>query len=166
MTARPPHVIISFDMETDLGNWWTTYKGVNHGMPCILETLGRRGVPATFLFTAAAARACPASDGERMDSMTGYMHKRDLPAFFCLYLHPWEFVPTPHELAFGEGRLEVASWLGENSGATHLAALDKLLELLLRDGATFWTMRDFAAAWRDGAVQGAEHEASRISTRR
>lgn len=290
-------------METDLGNWWTTYEGVNHGTPAILEILARREVPATFLFTAAAARTCPAAvqqvlaagcevgchgleheflgeansdtpgiftllpeeidhrlelatgvvaaiagvrpvsfrcprlqgsnqviqalvrlgyvadstypayfyerqlapyyphqddwrepgdlpllelplfadftmrlldpdapfkrerdawprlrlEGgermkERMDSMTGYMHSRDLPAFFCLYLHPWEFVPTPHELVFGEGRLEVASWLWENSGAAHLAALDKLLELLSRDGATFWTMRDFAAAWRCGLV--------------
>ena len=59
MTAQPPHVIISFDMETDLGNWWTTYEGVNQGTPAILEILARRAVPATFLFTAAAARACP-----------------------------------------------------------------------------------------------------------
>ena len=59
MTAHPPHVIISFDMETDLGNWWTTYEGVNHGTPAILEILARRAVPATFLFTAAAAQACP-----------------------------------------------------------------------------------------------------------
>ena len=34
-----------------------------------------------------------------------------LPHFVCLYLHPWEFVPTPHELIFGEGRFEVAEWL-------------------------------------------------------
>ena len=59
MTAHPPHVIISFDMETDLGNWWTTYEGVNHGTPAILEILARRAVSATFLFTAAAAQACP-----------------------------------------------------------------------------------------------------------
>jgi hypothetical protein len=28
-----------------------------------------------------------------------------------------------------------------------LSALDDLIGLLRRDGATFWTMKDFAAAW-------------------
>jgi peptidoglycan/xylan/chitin deacetylase (PgdA/CDA1 family) len=301
MTAQPPHVIISFDMETDLGNWWTTYEGVNRGTPAILEILARHRVPATFLFTAAAARACPgaveqvlaagcevgchglqheflgeansdtpgiftllpeeidhrlelATDevasiagvrpvsfrcprlqgsnqviqalvrlgyvadssyptyfyaqqfgpyyphsadwrepgdlpllelplfadftaelrdpykrerdawprlrlegGERMkqrmDSMGPFLRSRGVPPFFCLYLHPWEFVPTPDELVFGEGRLEVASWLWQNSGAAHLTALDTLIDLLSREGATFWTMRDFAAVWRCGSVR-------------
>ena len=303
MTAHPPHVIISFDMETDLGNWWTTYEGVSQGTPAILEILGRHAAPATFLFTALAARACPGAveqvlaagcevgchglhheflgeansdtpgifallpeeidhrlelataavadvagvrpvsfrcprlqgsnqviralvrlgyvadssyptyfyarqlgpyyphrddwrepgdlpllelplfadfaaelldpsdpfkrerDGwprlrleggermkRRMDAMAPYLRDRELPAFFCLYLHPWEFVPTPRELVFGEGRLEVASWLWENSGPPHLAALDTLLALLRRDGATFWTMRGFAEAWRGGEL--------------
>ena len=29
-----------------------------------------------------------------------------------------------------------------------MAALDELIGLLRRDGATFWTMKDFAAAWK------------------
>jgi peptidoglycan-N-acetylglucosamine deacetylase len=303
MAAQPPHVLISFDMETDLGNWWTTYEGVRHGTPAILEVLSRHRAPATFLFTAAAATACPqivhqvltagmevgchglnheflgeansdtpgiftllpeeihhrlelateavaavagsrpvsfrcprlqgsnrviealidlgykadssyptyfyarqlgpyyphrddwrergdlsllelplfadftaaltgASDPfkrerdgwpklrveggtrfkKRLDGMAAYLNARGLPAFFCLYLHPWEFVPTPHELVFGEGRLEVAEWLWQNSGPAHLAALDELLGLLRQDGATFWTMRDFAAAWSLGRI--------------
>ena len=57
---------------------------------------------------------------------------RGLPHFVCLYLHPWEFVPTPHELVFGEGRFEVAEWLWQNSGEAHLAALDDLIALLRR----------------------------------
>jgi hypothetical protein len=303
MTAQPPHVIVSFDMETDLGNWWTTYEGVREGTPAILEILARYVAPATFLFTAAAAEACPAAvrqvlaagcevgchglqheflgeansdtpgiftllpeeidhrlqlatdavaaiagvrpvsfrcprlqgsnqviqslvrlgyaadsryptyfygkqlgpyypdrkdwreqgdlpllelplfadftaelldpsdpfkrerdawprlrlEGgarmkQRMDCMASYLRERGVTPFFCLYLHPWEFVPTPRELVFGEGRLEVASWLWENSGAAHLAALDELFGLLRRDGASLWNMRDFAAAWRSGAV--------------
>ena len=59
MAAKPPHVIISFDMETDLGNWWTTYEGVTAGTPRLLEILARHGHPATFLFTADAAQALP-----------------------------------------------------------------------------------------------------------
>ena len=44
---------------------------------------------------------------------------------------------------------EVAEWLWQNSGKAHLAALDDLIALLHADsGATFWTMKDFAAAWQ------------------
>ena len=78
MAARPPHVIISFDMETDVGNWWTTYEGAIQGTPRILEILSRRANPATFVFTA--------------DTAQGH------------------------------------------------------------DGAVFWTMRDFAAAWARGEI--------------
>jgi peptidoglycan/xylan/chitin deacetylase (PgdA/CDA1 family) len=332
MVAQPPHVIVSFDMETDLGNWGSTYEGVRQGTPAILEILARHALQATFLFTADAAQACPeavqsvlaagcevgchglrheflgeatsdtpglftllpeeighrlelataavaaiagvrpvsfrcprlqgsnqviqalqrlgyvadssyptyfygkqlgpyyphrddwreagdpstalrqsslassgqdgagqgsplpsvgdfagqalpvlelplfadfteppadptdpfmrARDGwprlrleggarfkQRIDRMSRYLHERGQPAFACLYLHPWEFVPTPRELVFGEGRLEVAEWLWQNSGPAHLAALDELLDLLRKDGATFWRMNDFAAAW-------------------
>jgi peptidoglycan-N-acetylglucosamine deacetylase len=305
MAARSPHVIISFDMETDLGNWGTTNEGLRHGTPAIVEVLGRHRVPATFLFTADAAAACPEAlqiaqaagheigchglhheflgeansdtpgiftllpeeidhrlelateavaaaagvrpvsfrcprlqgsnqviltlqrlgyladssyptyfyaqrfgpyhpnradwrepgdlsllelplfadftatlsnpDAEflrerdgwpllrleggagfkaRIDRMDAYLAERGLPFFVCLYLHPWEFVPTPHELVFGEGRLEVAEWLWKNSGAAHLDALDELLGLLVADGAQFWTMKDFAVAWQRGDVPG------------
>ncbi len=303
MVAQPPHVIVSFDMETDLGNWGSTYEGVRHGTPAILETLARHAVPATFLFTADAAQACPeavqsvlaagcevgchglrheflgeansdtpglftllpeeighrlelataavaASTGvrpvsfrcprlqgsnqviqalqglgyvadssyptyyygkqlgpyyphrddwratgdlpllelplfadftealtdpadpfmrerdgwprlrleggarfkQRIDRMSRYLHERGRLAFACLYLHPWEFVPTPRELIFGEGRLEIAEWLWQNSGPAHLAALNELLDLLRKDGAIFWSMKEFAAAWQRGEV--------------
>jgi hypothetical protein len=46
----------------------------------------------------------------------------------------------------------VAEWLWKNSGAYHLVALDELLGLLQADGATFWSMKDFAAAWQSGDV--------------
>ena len=299
MAAKAPQVLVSYDMETDLGNWWTTYEGVTAGTPRILEILARHMAPATFLFTADAAQACPqavewvladghevgchalhheflgeansdtpglfallpeeidhrlelateavaavagvrpvsfrcprlqssnevlhalerlgyvadssyptyfyadlfapyypgrddwrqpgdmrvlelpvfadfteppppGADGfwrgldgwpklrleggarlkERIDRMGAYLAARGIPHVVCLYLHPWEFVPTPRELVFGEGRLEVAEWLWQNSGETHLRALDELLTLLRADGATFWRMRDFADSWQ------------------
>lgn len=298
MAGRPPDVIISFDMETDLGNWGVTYEGVHAGTPRILEVLALHDIPATFLFTADAAQIAPEVlhsvqaagheigchslhheflgevnsdtpglfillpeeidhrldlateivaevagvrpvsfrcprlqssnqvlaalhrlgyivdssyptyfytnqltpyypsrddwretgdlpvlelptfadfstpsiagddpfrrdlDGwpklrleggarfkDRVDRMGDYLRARGLPFFVCLYLHPWEFAPSPRELVFGEGRLEVAEWLWQNSGEPHLAALDELIDRLQDDGATFWTMKDFAAAW-------------------
>lgn len=90
---------------------------------------------------------------QRIDRMIPYLHKRGWPAFVCLYLHPWEFVPTPRELVFGEGRFEVAEWLWKNSGADHLTALDEFIGLMREDGATFWSMKDFAAAWQNNDGQ-------------
>ena len=293
--AEPPQVIISFDMETDLGNWWTTYEGIRQGAPRLLDILDRQRVPATFLWTGdaaaahpewvAAARAaghetgchtlrheflgeansdtpglftvlpeeidhrlelatraveavagvrpvsfrCPRlqssnevlhalerlgylTDGSyptyfyarqfapyhpsrvdwrepgdmailelptyadfsqeapdlaggyrrdldcwprlrleggaammgRIGAMGEWLAPRGLPNFVCLYLHPWEFVSTPRELVFGEGRFEVAEWLWINSGEPHLAALEELIVLLKKSGATFWTMWDYA----------------------
>src|SRR5512136_1910638 len=63
MAAGPPDVVISFDMETDLGSWGTTYEGILTGTPRLLEILARQGIPATFLFTADAAKACPQAVG-------------------------------------------------------------------------------------------------------
>jgi peptidoglycan/xylan/chitin deacetylase (PgdA/CDA1 family) len=54
MLAR--HIILAFDMETDVGNYLTSYRGVRQGTPRILEALNRNGIPATFLFTGEAAR--------------------------------------------------------------------------------------------------------------
>jgi peptidoglycan-N-acetylglucosamine deacetylase len=309
MHTHPPHVILSYDMETDVGNWGVTYHGVREGTPRLLEILARHSASATFLFTAASAEACPETvrevlaagqevgchalrheflgeatsdtpnlftllpeeidhrlelateivaevagvrpvsfrcprlqssnqvlhalqrlgyvvdssyptylygkqfapyyphpddwrevgdmsvlelptfadftengdgsdafrrdrDGwpklrleggarlkQRIDRMCEYLGARGLPAFVCLYLHPWEFVPTPRELTFGEGRLEIAEWLWLNSGEPHLAALDELMSLLRHDGAVFWTMKDFAAAWKRGDVTGQQRDA-------
>jgi peptidoglycan/xylan/chitin deacetylase (PgdA/CDA1 family) len=49
------YVILAFDMETDIGSYLKSYRGVRNGTPRILEALRRQGLPATFLFTAEAA---------------------------------------------------------------------------------------------------------------
>ncbi len=59
--ARDLHVIISFDMETDIGSWTTTHRGVRDGTAPILEVLSRSGIESTFLFTGDAALECPES---------------------------------------------------------------------------------------------------------
>ena len=47
--------VFGFDMETDVGSWASTYEGMQHGSPIILEILKKHDVKATFFFTADAA---------------------------------------------------------------------------------------------------------------
>ena len=44
-------VILSFDMETDIGSWTPFYQGLVHGTPHILEVLAKHDISATFFFT-------------------------------------------------------------------------------------------------------------------
>jgi peptidoglycan/xylan/chitin deacetylase (PgdA/CDA1 family) len=46
-------------METDIGSWTSFYDGFKIGTPRILEILKRRGITATFYFTADAAEHNP-----------------------------------------------------------------------------------------------------------
>ena len=47
--------VFGFDMETDVGSWASTYEGMQHGSPVILDILKKNDVKATFFFTADAA---------------------------------------------------------------------------------------------------------------
>lgn len=58
-TERTLYVVISFDMESDIGSWTDQHVGVARGTPLILDVLARHGVSSTFLFTGDAALACP-----------------------------------------------------------------------------------------------------------
>ena len=51
--------VLGFDMETDIGSWTSFYDGFRIGTPKILEILDRRGISATFFFTADAAKHNP-----------------------------------------------------------------------------------------------------------
>ena len=61
MSANQLYVLISFDMESDIGSWTNDHKGVVTGTAPILDVLGRYGVRSTFLYTGNAALASPES---------------------------------------------------------------------------------------------------------
>jgi peptidoglycan-N-acetylglucosamine deacetylase len=84
---------------------------------------------------------------KRIDRTAEILRSRGLPAVICHALHPWEFLPMPALLEYGEARIEMAEFLWRNTGDAHLASLDELLSLLRADGAVFWTVKDFVAAW-------------------
>jgi peptidoglycan-N-acetylglucosamine deacetylase len=52
-------IILSFDMEPDIGSWTSVCRGVEYGTPEILRILARHHVQATFLFTGREALAYP-----------------------------------------------------------------------------------------------------------
>lgn len=44
-------ILVTFDMETDIGSWTREDRGVREGTPEILKVLSNHGVKCTFLFT-------------------------------------------------------------------------------------------------------------------
>ncbi len=53
------YVLFGFDMESDIGSYLKSYRGVQQGTPVLLDILQRHGLPATFFFTGDAAQANP-----------------------------------------------------------------------------------------------------------
>lgn len=52
-------VIIGIDTETDVGSFTPFYKGVQHGVPILLDLMEKKDVQGTFFFTGEAARKNP-----------------------------------------------------------------------------------------------------------
>ncbi len=44
-------VVIGIDVETDSGSFYTTYEGMVHGTPLLLDLLAGQGANATFFVT-------------------------------------------------------------------------------------------------------------------
>jgi peptidoglycan/xylan/chitin deacetylase (PgdA/CDA1 family) len=80
-------MIVSFDMETDLGSWSRATRGIVEGTPEILDVLGRHHVPATFLYVAREAIAHPQSvrmamdDGHEIGCHTFYHESVGVPVY-------------------------------------------------------------------------------------
>ena len=57
--AKDLHVLLSFDMESDIGSWTADHRGVVEGTEPILEILDRNKTTSTFFYTGDAALASP-----------------------------------------------------------------------------------------------------------
>ena len=60
MRARP-RVAFTVDLEPDCPPFLKGFRGVEHGLPALLDTLAQLGVPATFFTTGEVARRYPES---------------------------------------------------------------------------------------------------------
>jgi len=82
-----------------------------------------------------------------IDNFIGYVAARDLPVVLCFYFHPWEFLPMPTRMHYGEGTVEPDYFLVENCGDYALQQFSALIDALKQRGASFSTAKDLAAAW-------------------
>ncbi|MEP6494711.1 MAG: polysaccharide deacetylase family protein [bacterium] len=61
MSASPPVVAFTVDLEPDCPPFLSGFRGVEHGLPALLDMLARVGVPATFFATGEVAERYPGS---------------------------------------------------------------------------------------------------------
>lgn len=60
MTHGPPVVAFTIDVEPDCPPYLTGFRGIEQGMPRLLEMLAEEGIPATFFTTGEVAKRYPA----------------------------------------------------------------------------------------------------------
>ena len=71
-------------------------------------------------------------------SFMGYCHERSTKPFLCFYFHPWEFQEMPlGDIRFGEGWIRPDQFMVTNCGAYAAEQFDRLLGLLVAQGARF-----------------------------
>lgn len=84
---------------------------------------------------------------EHIDNFIGYVRERGLPVVLCFYFHPWEVMPMPTRLHYGEGAVEPDYFLVENCGDYAMEQFTLLVDLLQARGAEFKTAKQIAAEW-------------------
>ncbi len=77
---RKKIVLFGFDMESDVGSYTTTFRGVSEATPAIINILQHHQARATFFFTAMAAIAVPeavmkVTDADFEVGCHGYQHE-------------------------------------------------------------------------------------------
>jgi peptidoglycan/xylan/chitin deacetylase (PgdA/CDA1 family) len=82
-----------------------------------------------------------------IDNFIGYVSDRGLPVVLCFYFHPWEVMPMPTRMHYGEGAVEPDYFLVENCGDYALEQFTRLVEMLQERGARFTTAQQLAAEW-------------------
>ena len=81
-----------------------------------------------------------------IDNMLGLYRRKNLPAVFCFYMHPWEFHDMPAGLIhYGEGAVLPDPFIIKNCGTVAVQELDKLIVMLKERGAVFSEAKDMAA---------------------
>ena len=103
-------VLLGLDMETDIGSFTSTYEGVRHGTPRLLDIMGRQGVTGTFYWTGHAAENNPEQviavrDAGHETGCHGLVHETLGDALFPL---PNNWPVFPFEV---EGRIREATRL-------------------------------------------------------
>lgn len=81
----------------------------------------------------------------KIHGFADFCKEKDLPTVICLYIHPWEFWPMEKSYNFGEATVIPDDFITKNCGEYATNELDKLIKMLLAEGAEFGTASEIAA---------------------
>lgn len=87
-----------------------------------------------------------------VDNMLAYYAGRQLPAVFCLYIHPWEFVEMPSRFVYGEAIIEPLPFVVQNCGTKALKELSEVIDAFRVRGARFYSAQELALSWDDHKI--------------
>ena len=85
---------------------------------------------------------------KHIDGFVEYVLAENLPVVLCFYFHPWEFIEQPKSFTYGEGTVIPFEFITKNCGAYAREQLEKLIEILLRMKARFYSAEHLARAWK------------------
>ena len=88
---------------------------------------------------------------KHVDNMIAYYAENNLPAVFCFYIHPWEFIEMPSRLSYGEAVVEPLPFIIQNCGSRALAELSKVIDAFKDKNARFYSALEFAQQWKNRA---------------
>lgn len=88
-----------------------------------------------------------------VDKMLNYYAERQLPAVFCFYIHPWEFVEMPSRFVYGEAIVEPLPFIVQNCGIRALKELSEMIDAFKERGARFYSARELALSWDDRQIR-------------
>jgi peptidoglycan-N-acetylglucosamine deacetylase len=82
---------------------------------------------------------------KHIQGFRSYCDAAGTDTFLCFYFHPWEFHPMPEgEIHYGEGAVRPNPFIVKNTGPEAARQLDRLMGMLLADGAVFLQARQAA----------------------
>jgi peptidoglycan/xylan/chitin deacetylase (PgdA/CDA1 family) len=90
---------------------------------------------------------------KHVNSMIAYCADRNLPAVFCFYIHPWEFIEMPSRLSYGEATVEPLQFIIKNCGPRALTELSKVIDAFKDKGAHFYSAAGLAHQWRESVKE-------------
>ena len=85
-----------------------------------------------------------------MDKIRGFINfvrEKSIPEVICLYIHPWEFIPAEKEYNFGEATVIPDEFITYGCGDIAIREMNKLIELLKKENATFVTAKELATMY-------------------
>lgn len=90
---------------------------------------------------------------EKVDGFINLLKEKNKPIVLTFYFHPWEFIELEESYHFGECTITPDEFITKNCGPVALKEFESLIDALLRRGAVFHRMDEFAEVWNQHKKQ-------------